>query len=145
MATEDKPKPDFFWSLMHLRCPRCRRGDMFVHPNPYRKFSMKYMLEMHHKCPVCGQVYELETGFWYGTGYVSYAITVLFSAFTFILWWLTIGFSLDDNRLVYWLIANAVLNLILQPFFMRISRLIFLTFFVRYNENYDSEEGVTFS
>lgn len=106
---------------------------------------MKYMLEMHKKCAVCGQVYELETGFWYGTGYVSYAITVLFSAFTFILWWLTIGFSLDDNRLVYWLIANAVLNILLQPFFMRISRLIFLNFFVRYNENYDTEEAVKFS
>lgn len=103
------------------------------------------MLSMYRKCAVCHQVYELETGFWYGTGYVSYGITVAFSVFTFLLWWVTIGFSLDDNRLLYWLIANAVLNILLQPFFMRVSRWIFLNFFVHYNENFDKEDIVKFS
>lgn len=145
MAPIEKPKPGYLWSMLHLKCPRCRRGDLFIHPNPYKKFGLNYMLEMHKTCPVCHQVYELETGFWYGTGYVSYGITVVFSIFTFLLWWITIGFSLDDNRLIYWLIANGVINLALQPFFMRVSRWIFLNFFVHYNENFDTEEGVKFS
>lgn len=145
MPEEEKPKPTYLWSMLHLKCPRCRRGDLFVHSNPYRKVSLDYMLEMNHRCSVCGQVYELETGFWYGTGYVSYALTVAFSVFTFLLWWLIIGFSLDDNRLLYWLIANAALNLVLQPFFMRLSRWVFLNFFVHYNENYADEESVKFS
>jgi len=75
---------------------------------------------------------------------VSYAITVVFSGFTFLLWWLILGFSLTDNRLTYWLIANGILIIVLLPVFMRLSRWIFLNLFVRYNENYDKEEGVKF-
>jgi len=145
MSEEKNPKPDYWWSLFHLKCPRCRRGDLFVHPHPYKKLNLNYMLEMHKECSVCKQVFELETGFWYGTGYVSYGITVAFSAFTFLFWWLTIGFSFDDNRLLYWVIANAVITILLQPFFMRVSRFIFLNFFVKYNENFDKEEGVRFT
>lgn len=103
------------------------------------------MLEMYEECPVCKQRYELETGFWYGTGYVSYGITVLISVATFLLWWLVIGFSLKDDRLMYYLIFNGVLVIALQPWLMRLSRLVYLNFFVKYNENYDKEEGVKFS
>jgi hypothetical protein len=53
---------------------------------------------MHAHCPVCGQPTEIEVGFYYGTGYVSYAITVGFSVITFIAWWVIFGFSTDDNR-----------------------------------------------
>lgn len=144
MDEEKKPVPNYIWSLLHLKCPRCRRGDLFVHKNPYKKFGLNYMLEMHDRCKVCHQKFELETGFWYGTGYVSYGITVVISAVSFLLWWLIIGFSFDDNRLLYWLIFNGALMLALQPFLMRLSRLLFLGFFVRYNENFDKEEGVTF-
>ena len=31
---------------------------------------------MHDNCPECGQKFDLEQGFWYGTGYVSYALAV---------------------------------------------------------------------
>lgn len=145
MPDKDNAKPGYWRAMFQLKCPRCRRGEMFINPNPYKKFSLNYVLAMYQRCPVCGQVYELETGFWYGTGYVSYGLTVGFSVFTFLTWWLFIGFSLHDDRLLYWLITNGVLNIVLQPFFMRVSRWLFLNFFVRYNERWDSEEGVTFS
>src|SRR5437588_9494696 len=106
-----KPKPNFLWSLLTMRCPRCRRGPMFRHSNPYRKFSLKHIFDMHHTCPVCNQKYDLEPGFWYGTGYVSYGLTVFLSAFTFISWWILIGVSVNDNRIFYWLIFNGVLLL----------------------------------
>lgn len=131
--------------MWHLRCPRCRQGEMFKHANPYKKLSLNYMLDMHKQCNICKQVYELETGFWYGTGYVSYGLTVAFSVLTFLAWWLIIGFSLHDDRLLYWLILNAVLNIGLQPIFMRLSRWIFLNFFVRYNHSWATEEGVKFT
>lgn len=103
------------------------------------------MLEMHEHCPECGQRFELETGFWYGTGYVSYGLTVAISIFTFLLWWAIIGVSTDDDRLLYWLIFNGALVIIAQPWLMRISRVLYIYIFVKYNPNYKNEEGVRFT
>ena len=145
MSEEEIPTPNFLWSLLTMKCPRCRRGDMFVHKNPFKKISLDYMLEMHDHCPECGQRYELETGFWYGTGYVSYGLTVAVSVFTFLLWWVIIGFSVDDDRLMYWLFFNGALVLIAQPWLMRISRVLYLYIFVKYNPNYKHEESIRFT
>ena len=60
---------------------------------------------MPKTCPVCGQPTEKEPGFYYGTGYVSYALGVAISITTFIAWYVTIGMSVHDNRFFYWLIC----------------------------------------
>ena len=114
---------------------------MFKQGNAFKKLSLKHIFGMHEKCPVCGQKFDLEPGFWYGTGYVSYALMVALSTTTFVAWWVLIGISTDDNRIFYWLIFNAVLIVVLQPWFMRLSRVIYLNFFVSYNENYDKDES----
>jgi hypothetical protein len=88
---------------------------------------------MNEYCPVCGQPTEIETGFYYGTGYVSYALTVAFSVASFVAWWVLIGFSLDDSRFFWWLGSNAVLLVLLQPLIMRLSRSIWLSWFVKYD------------
>jgi hypothetical protein len=84
---------------------------------------------MPEKCPVCGQRTELEIGFYYGTGYVSYALTIGFSIITFTLWWFLIGISVYNNSIMYWLATNITLLVLLQPWFMRTSRVIWLTLF----------------
>lgn len=94
---------------------------------------------MHRDCPECGQPTEIEVGFYYGTGYVSYALTVALSVATFVAWYVLIGMSVDDNRFFYWLGFNAVLLIVLQPYFMRLSRTIWLSFFVKYNPNWKNE------
>ena len=91
---------------------------------------------MNATCPVCGQATDIEVGFYYGTGYVSYALTVALSIASFVLWFVTIGMSVDDNRFFYWLIFNAVVLLVMQPYLMRLSRTIWLTFFVRYDPHW---------
>ncbi len=145
MAEEEKkPKPNFLWSMITMRCPRCRRGDMFKNSKPYKKLKLSYILDMYDTCPVCSQKYDLEPGFWYGTGYVSYGLFLLFSAITFFLWCIFIGISVDDNRVLWWLLINSVIIVILQPWFMRLSRVVYLNIFVKYNENYEKEEGKTF-
>jgi uncharacterized protein (DUF983 family) len=126
-------KPNFFWSLLTLKCPRCRRGNMFLNSNPW---NLKKTLKMHEKCPECGQPFELEVGFWYGTGYVSYALTVVMSAASFLVWWVLVGLSTEDNRLFWWLGINSVVLIVLQPWIMRLSRVIYLYFFVGYDTDY---------
>lgn len=99
---------------------------------------------MPPKCPECGQPFELEVGFWYGTGYVSYALTVAMSVASLIAWWVLIGFSTEDNRFFWWMGINAVLLIILQPWIMRLSRVVYLYFFVSYDPNYKSGQVKTF-
>ena len=120
-------------NLFKCKCPRCREGDMFEEKNPWH---LKHTMKMNKECPVCGQPLNTEVGFYYGSSYVAYALTVAFSAASFIAWWLTIGFSLDDNRIYYWLTTNAVLLFALQPYLMRISRTGWLAFFVPYDKNW---------
>ncbi len=141
---EKKFKPNYFWSMLTMKCPRCRRGDMFKDNNPYKKLKLSHIFDMYDTCPVCSQKFDLEPGFWYGTGYVSYVLLALFSGISFIAWWIIIGISTDDNRVLYWLLFNGILIVILQPWIMRFSRVAYLNFFVRYNKNYDKEKGKTF-
>lgn len=102
------------------------------------------MLDMPRNCEECGQLFELEQGFWFGTGYVSYALAVAFSVATFIAWLVIIGVSYDDNRIFWWLGINGVLLVVIQPWMMRISRVIYLYFFVRYDGDYKKSNPFEF-
>ena len=132
---DNKKVPSYLISLLKNKCPRCREGDLFVFNEPY-KLSGGKNVKMHDKCPVCGQPTEIEVGFYYGTSYVSYALTVAFSGFSFALWFVTIGFNLEDNRIFWWLGLNALVLMLLQPLFMRISRSMWISWFVKYDPNW---------
>ncbi len=136
MSREIMPKPNTLWSVFSMKCPRCRRGPMFKNNNAYKSLKLSHTFDMYEECPHCLQKYELETGFWYGTGYVSYALTVALSGTTFIAWWVFIGISINDNRIFYWLGFNILLIILLQPWLMRLSRVVYLYLFVKYDKNY---------
>lgn len=136
MNEVNRPTPNYLWSILTMKCPRCRKGPMFTDSNAYRKLSLKHIFEMPDTCPVCKQKYDLEPGFWYGTGYVSYALAVAISVSTFVAWWVLVGISTEDNRIFYWLIFNAVTLVVLQPWLMRLSRVIYMRFFISYDKNY---------
>jgi uncharacterized protein (DUF983 family) len=127
---------NYLASLFKHKCPRCRKGDMFCTKSAYKKGFMK----MPEKCSECGQKMEIELGFYYGSAYVSYALTVALSVATFIAWWVIIGLSVDDSRVFGWLIFNALLLVILQPWLMRLSRSIWLSFFVKFNRQPETEQ-----
>jgi len=129
-AQHSHHKPALLGSVLHNKCSRCRRGDLYVGHNPY---NLKTFMQMNEHCPVCGQRFEIEPGFWYGTGFVSYALSVAVCVATFIAWKVLIGFSLDDNRLFWWMGLNGLLLVVIQPVLMRLSRTIWLNFFVRYD------------
>jgi hypothetical protein len=128
-----KKKPSYLWNVCTMGCPRCRQGKIFKHS---LSLGLKKNLAMPQQCPVCGQPTEIEVGFYYGTGYVSYGLTVAFSVFTFILWVIFIGISTEDNRIFYWLGVNALLLILLQPWMMRFSRCLWLSWFVKYDAHW---------
>ncbi len=125
----------YFSSVIKNKCPRCRNGDLFKTKSAY---DLKNTLEMNEFCPVCNQKTEIEPGFYYGTGYVSYTISVALVGVFFMAWYLLIGFSINDNR-VFWCMGTAIVGLILmQPFLMRLSRTLWLSWFVKYDKNWNA-------
>ena len=131
-------KRGYMSSTLGCYCPRCRQG--MLYKNKYSFFNWKGSTAMHTNCEVCNQPFELEVGFYYGTSYVSYAMSVAISVATFIAWWVLIGISVDDNRFMFWLITNAVILIALQPFLMRLSRSLWISWFVKYNPYWRSEQ-----
>jgi len=127
---DEGPKRGLMSSIFANKCPHCRQGDLFTDPNPYK---LKTTMRMPEACPVCGQKFELQTGFYFGTGFVSYGLTVLFSGITFVLWWFTVGMSIHDNRIWWWLGVNAALLVALQPPIQRLARSVWIALFVRYD------------
>lgn len=125
------------FSSISNRCPRCREGNMFKSNKAYGKDNML----MNEHCPVCHQPTEIEVGFYYGTGYVSYALTVALTVATFIAWKVLIGlsFAIDDNRIFYWLGTNILILVILQPVLMRLSRSLWLSWFVQYEPDWKNK------
>ena len=132
-----KSFPQYILSIFSNKCPRCREGKLYKHNNPY---NFKNNMEMNKECPSCGQATEIEVGFYYGTGYVSYGLSVAFSVATFIAWKVLIGmtFSVDDDRMLYWMATNITLLIIVQPILMRLSRTLWLGWFVSYEEDWRS-------
>jgi hypothetical protein len=114
---------------------------MFRNNNPWK---LKKVFDMPTHCGECDQKFEMEVGFWYGTGYVSYALSVALSVATFVAWYVLIGMSTKDNRFFWWMGINIFLLIVLQPWLMRISRVIYLYFFVRYDPNYKNNQAKKF-
>jgi uncharacterized protein (DUF983 family) len=130
---DKKPNRGYMATVLSCRCPRCREGKLFQNSI---SFNFTKTMQMNKNCPVCGQPTEIEVGFYYGTSYVSYALTVGLSVVSLVVWWLIIGLSVDDNRFFYWLIFNAVVLIALQPWLMRLSRSFWISWFVHYDPNW---------
>lgn len=137
-SAKNNSTPSYLKSILAHKCPRCRTGQMFICKNSY---DLRNFMKMPIQCPACGQHLELESGFYYGTSYVSYALSVLFSAVTFVAWWVIIGLSTTDNRLFWWMGINVILLLLIQPYLMRFSRVLWLSFFVSYNPWWRTEKA----
>ncbi len=135
--SEARRSRGYFSSVMSCRCPRCREGKLFKNPISFR---FKKTMEMYEKCPVCGQPAELEVGFYYGTSYVSYALSIAISVATLVAWYVIIGMSTSDNRFFFWLGFNAVFLILLQPWLMRLSRSLWISWFVKYDRHWKEHQ-----
>jgi uncharacterized protein (DUF983 family) len=128
--TEEHPQRGYAATVLGCYCPRCRQGKLFKNKVAV---SIKKNMDMNEFCPVCGQRTQIEVGFYYGTGYVSYLLALLVTGFYFAVWFLLIGFSFSDNRFLWWIISNAMLLIVLQPWLMRLSRSLWISWFVKYD------------
>ena len=137
--SEERKSRGYWSSVVGCHCPRCRDGKLFQHPTT---ISFKKNMLMNKTCPVCGQATEVEVGFYYGTSYVSYALTVGLSLISLGIWALTIGLSTDDNRFFIWMGVNAAVLILLQPWLMRFSRSLWISWFIKYDPKWKEHHPV---
>jgi uncharacterized protein (DUF983 family) len=116
MNNQEKGLP--MWpAVVHGKCPRCRRGDMFSTP----MYGFKLQV-MNKTCPHCGLVYEREPGYFYVAMLVSYAMFVAEMVTMAVAIHVLTGSS---NPWLYVIIILSV-GVILSPFNFRYSRIILL-------------------
>jgi uncharacterized protein (DUF983 family) len=125
-------KPNIVSSILQMKCPNCRKGNMYINKSI---FPLKDMMNMPERCPVCGQKMELEVGFYYGTGYVSYGLSVAIAVFNIVWYAVLVGFSWKDNSVWWYLGITVTMLIVLQPLLMRVSRVLYLYMFVKYGSS----------
>lgn len=115
------------YSIFNNKCPRCHEGDFFVEKS-FLKFGR--LLKIHEKCSNCGLKYSMEPSFYYGAMYVNYALTVGLSIITFLIAKLLFNFTLLHS-----FFAIVITLILLTPINMRLSRIIWINIFVKYQKD----------
>lgn len=116
------------YSILTGTCPRCHEESMYLDKNP---FNLGNIYKMHERCSHCGQPYKIEPSFYFGAMYVSYGLGVAIGIATFV-----ITFSILKTSLKTAFITIVAALIILMPYIMRISRNIWINFFVSYDKDW---------
>lgn len=121
--------PMFLTSLLREKCPRCRKGAIFTqkHILPLNK-----CLQVEAYCNLCGQKIKVENNYGQGMNFVF--IFIIFFI-TFFIYWPLFGISFKDNSIFYYLGVSVILSLVLQPWLMRFSRVLFLYLVIPFDKN----------
>ena len=115
------------YSIFTGTCPVCHEGEMYLEKNPYK---ISKIMKMHDHCSHCGKKFKIEPSFFFGAMYVSYGVGVAIAVAAFIISYFFIG--LDKN---YTFLVIILTLIILFPPIVRVSRNIWINFFVKYDKN----------
>jgi uncharacterized protein (DUF983 family) len=115
------------YSIFTSTCPVCQKGEMYLEKNPYK---LSKVLKMHDRCSHCDTKFKIEPSFFYGAMYVSYGVGVAIAIAVFIIAFFFIG--LDRN---YTFLTIIIALIVLFPLILRVSRNIWINFFMSYNKN----------
>lgn len=111
-------------SIIQMRCPRCRQGGMF----PEKTLFTTRFMQMNAQCSCCGQSFTPEPGYYFGAMFVSYGINAAF----FIAVWVAMYVLMEQISLTAMLIALLVIIIGFLPITFRLSRVLWIYLFVKY-------------
>ncbi|WP_339849780.1 DUF983 domain-containing protein [uncultured Dokdonia sp.] len=112
-------------SIINGKCPVCHNESMYKNPNPY---ILSETLKMHERCSHCDTKYKIEPSFFYGAMYVSYPVGIAFATAAFV-----ITYLFFEANLVNSFIAIVGTMIVFMPVIMRLSRNIWINFFMKYD------------
>lgn len=119
------------YSIFTGTCPKCHKESMYQYKNMYNPSKT---LKMNERCSHCKTKYKIEPSFFYGAMYVSYAVGTAFAIAAFVISFLIIGTNLMTSFIV--IIATLVA---FMPVIMRLSRNIWINFFIKYDSQVAKE------
>ncbi|MEO6831473.1 MAG: DUF983 domain-containing protein, partial [Chitinophagaceae bacterium] len=67
-------------------------------------------------------------------GGINYALTMILFFLNLLWYWPIFGLSYMDDSVYYFLVASSVVVILLQPWLMRLSRMIYLYLFIGYKK-----------
>jgi|TARA_B110000285_G_C14936605_1_gene519925 hypothetical protein len=119
-------KGNKIYSIFKMKCPKCHETDLFINKNP---FKLDGFFGMPKQCSVCHQKFELEPGFYYGSMYVSYGVTIAYLVSVFVA--MTVLYPTFSLEL--YLGVGISTMILLTPYFFKICRAIWINFFVGFD------------
>jgi endogenous inhibitor of DNA gyrase (YacG/DUF329 family) len=130
-------KPSLIASLTGKKCPNCRKGYVFKSKSI---FPLGKMLAIHEHCPECGQKLVSEKN--NGQG-INYALTIIMFILNFS-WYYPIYDYMsrdsklhwyEDNSVEWYLFWSTIVVVLLQPWLMRLSRMVYLYLYIGFGSN----------
>ncbi len=114
------------YSILRMKCSQCQEGSFFK-GYPYRISTMS---KLHKNCNCCGVKYELETGFYQDSYYISYGLGV---ALFISVWILTHLFkeNYSSSFLLFTFLGSLFL---LFSLLYTLSKIIWVNFFFTYKK-----------
>ena len=113
-----------FQSIWNYKCPKCRKGDLFVAP-----FDFKKPLNMHETCTHCQQKFEPEPGYYFGAMFISYIWTAWTCLAIVGFCMLVLGWSIEASFALLIFVSA-----ISYFFVMRISRSMYIHLDMKYDK-----------
>ena len=118
-------KGNKLYSILTGTCPKCHEESMYRDKNPYH---LGNIFKMNERCSHCSTKYKIEPSFFYGAMYVSYGVGVAFAVAAFVIIFLFFKASLINT-----FIGIIVTLIVFMPFIIRVSRNIWINFFIKYD------------
>ena len=116
-----------FYSIITGCCPKCHQESMYTNKNAY---IISETLKINERCSHCSTKYRIEPSFFYGAMYVSYAVGVAFAVAAFVI----SNLILKANLKVTFIAIVGTL-VVFMPIIMRLSRNIWINFFMHYDKD----------
>lgn len=120
------------YSIFTGTCPVCHKGSMYEVSNPLK---LRTVLKMQDHCSHCNLKFKIEPSFFFGAMYVSYAVGVAIAVAAFIISFFILG--LNEHYTFFVIILSQVVTF---PWVLRISRNIWINFFLDYDRNLNRQE-----
>ncbi|MEO9891839.1 DUF983 domain-containing protein [Aurantibacter sp.] len=115
------------YSILTGTCPKCHEESMYKDKNPYH---LGNLFEMHERCSHCNTKYKIEPSFFFGAMYVSYSVGIAFAVAAAV-----ISYFVFDASLMGIFISIVGALIVFMPFIVRVSRNIWINFFIHYDPN----------
>lgn len=122
-------KSSLLGGIVKMKCPNCRTGKAFINESVFPLGKSQQLIEY---CSVCGQKMMHERN--NGPG-INYAVTVVLFFINLLWYWPIFGLSWFDDSLYYFMAVSTAVVLIVQPWSMRYSRILYLYMWIPYQSN----------